>query len=521
MTPLHESDDVRAWIREVARALGLSQRDLARAIGISAAHLSNFLAGRRALSEADIDRLAELLSLSADERALLHDLLADDPEANDAWHAELRVRVAARRRQLRGQSAPPPATDDDAPSALDLRELVSSARDAWRAGRRQGIEVDLDGAGRDAWCGELCARGVAALERLSAEERQSELLIQGVPASLHEVVTRELDGLRCWIRERCDQRVTPGEPDAPVQLLLLRRWPLTAPLGHADGPPLAPAPPPALPDYRDTLRAWVAERPTRRTLGFIQRHLARHLPPGEAVARATIHAILKDRRHVALEHIDAWRELMGLRAGADALFRAQVELAHARSDERRQGRAREAAALGRFQGARWIPVERSAAPRWWVLSVLLDLAMHPAARADEAWIAGVMCPPIAPEEAARARDFLLEQGALEAGADGGLKRLGTTSQRSRDSGLKAPSVARLIEDLHQHADSVREDPRHAADHQATLLVQAVPASAARDVEREIQRVLAWLQGACDHAVTAGEPPERIWAIHMMRFPAAP
>lgn len=164
-------------------------------------------------------------------------------------------------------------------------------------------------------------------------------------------------------------------------------------------------------DYRSWLRAWLVERPHRRS----QRALARKLD----VASSYVNMVVSGKRRLAVDEAEAWADALRLTVEERPHWIAMVRSAHGNETERKDAKA-EMSARRQLAKARVMPVNDDAFASWHTFAIL-ELARCSGFRCDPTWIAGQMNPPVSEEQAERSLAALFEAGFLEATPDGGAR----------------------------------------------------------------------------------------------------
>ena len=88
-------------------------------------------------------------------------------------------------------------------------------------------------------------------------------------------------------------------------------------------------------------------------------------------------------------------------------------------------------------------------------------------------------------------------------------------KQSNREGVRALASALLAQGRTTLMDTSPGAPRT-----TDLLILAMPDAALSAISDEITATMARVQGLCDDAMHAGEPPARIMAITVMRFPGS-
>jgi uncharacterized protein (TIGR02147 family) len=177
----------------------------------------------------------------------------------------------------------------------------------------------------------------------------------------------------------------------------------------ADGPDVF-----ELLDYRAFLRAhYEAKKASRR--GFSYRAFSRR-----AGLRSPnyLKLVIDGDRNLSPEMAARFAKACGLEGDAAAYFQDLVTFNQAKGAEEKNAAYRRLTGFRRYRSAHRLQMAHAEYHSTWYLPAIRELAARSDFRADPAWIAERLRPPIPRKDAARALDTLLELGLLVREDDG-------------------------------------------------------------------------------------------------------
>lgn len=239
-------------------------------------------------------------------------------------------------------------------------------------------------------------------------------------------------------------------------------------------------------DYRELLRAWMADRPKQRSTRAVARRV------GSSPARVSM--ICAGERSLSLEEAGPWGRALGFEPEVGDAFEVMVRAAHAPSAELRREAHREWRA--RVEARRAVALESVhevlADP---VAVVVVELARMPGFRCDAARVASRLWPAVSEDAAALALARLRRAGVLRVDGDAV-----SVDERSLATAAEVvePGASRAA--LEQHAEALRIALRALVEGDAdrrsvSSLTVAVPAAKALLIPDTLnQTLLSVLEG---------------------------
>lgn len=167
-------------------------------------------------------------------------------------------------------------------------------------------------------------------------------------------------------------------------------------------------------DYRALLRDYYARMKERRR-GFSHRAFSRRAGLGSP---NHLKRVMEGERNLTAEMAARFAQAMGLEGDEADYFVYLVQFGQARTSQARSAAYAKLSTFKAYRRTRRLDLAHAAYHSTWYIPVVRELAGRRDFRADPAWIAARVLPPIKPSEARAALRTLLDIGLLEAGADG-------------------------------------------------------------------------------------------------------
>ncbi len=265
-------------------------------------------------------------------------------------------------------------------------------------------------------------------------------------------------------------------------------------------------------DFRAYLAEWLGGRKGRS-----QRRLAQDLGLAPSTLSQVLNADSATPRRLPERSFEPLCELLELDPQEARYLVALIEYGQAQSDEERDSAHERMSAIRAFQFSRGMTDRQYELFSEWHHAAIHELAHCGGFRADPAWIAKTLVPPITEAEAAASLELLKDLRMLEVADDAaGLRptagmvvdnEWGTvTARRAAARKLHRMMLARAADAL----DEFSSDER--------LMIGATVAVADRDVERVRARLLAAIQDVLEIGSAAGDDRDRVVEVMFQFFP---
>jgi uncharacterized protein (TIGR02147 family) len=167
-------------------------------------------------------------------------------------------------------------------------------------------------------------------------------------------------------------------------------------------------------DYRALLRDYYARMKARRR-GFSHRAFSRRAGLGSP---NHLKRVMDGARNLTHEMAGRFAQAMGLEGDEADYFVQLVQFGQARTSRERSAAYAKLASFTAYRRTRKLDLAHAAYHSTWYIPVVRELAGRRDFRAEPAWIAARLFPPIKPAEARAALRTLLEIRLLEAQPDG-------------------------------------------------------------------------------------------------------
>jgi uncharacterized protein (TIGR02147 family) len=260
-------------------------------------------------------------------------------------------------------------------------------------------------------------------------------------------------------------------------------------------------------DYRTALQVALAHR------GALQRDLAR------AVGRSEgwLSNILSGKRKLDPAQVPALSAALGLDDEVGAYLSALVDLESSSERVRASGWATVQASQ-RQRAAGHLSEDVAQAFGQWHVGAIAELARCEGFRAEPAWIAATLDPPISVAEAEAALTLLVRLELLVPDGAGGLRGGAPTwSPSDLPPGPISEAAATLHRDALQLAAGALRGSRHNERHHSTTTLAVPEARLAAFLSRlrELERELLAAEGPA-----SGEVPNRVYLLGIQLFPVS-
>lgn len=260
-------------------------------------------------------------------------------------------------------------------------------------------------------------------------------------------------------------------------------------------------------DYRAFLRDYyVAKKEHGR--GFSYRAFSKR-----AGIRSPNHLkrVAEGERNLSPEMAVRYARALGLEGEAATFFCDLVGFNQARTAAERNAAYQRLTGFRSYRRAHKLDVAHAAYHSTWYLPAIREMAIRPDFREDAAWIAQRMVPRIAPAEAARALEVLLELGLLVRGRNGRLTQgepIATTGPET--SGLHIGNYHRAM--MQRAAESIDHVPASMRD--LSCITFCVGEDGLRRIKERIQRFRKELVTM----LAEEEDGEQVLQLNMQLFP---
>ena len=261
-------------------------------------------------------------------------------------------------------------------------------------------------------------------------------------------------------------------------------------------------------DYRSYLAAWFqwkkSASPRFSHRGFVRR-VGQKSP-------SLVVDLISGRRSLTPAMLDPFAKAMGLRVVERRYLALLTEFERTTDPEKKNALWEQISAKRRFQAAHAIEGESFRYLSDWAFPAIRELAARPDFRADSAWIAATLRPPITRTHAQRALDALFELGMLVKKDDGSVVQADGSVVTPREV------LGLAVHNYHQGMiDRAREGITafKAAERHYTGVTVCIPEGLVPQIKDEINSFAERLLELCDGA---DPPAERVYQFHMMAFP---
>lgn len=222
--------------------------------------------------------------------------------------------------------------------------------------------------------------------------------------------------------------------------------------------------------------------------------------------------VSRGERNLTPRTAAAFCKAMDLGEEESAFFHLLVSLDEARTPVERNDIFARIAASRHFQAARPIEGDGFRYLSHWYIPAVRELATCPGFRADPAWIAGAMHPPITPAEAQLALDVLTGLGMIQVHLDGHAEVREVTVKTPHEvAGL---AVHNYHQQMIQRAGDAITGVRSAERHLGAVTV-AVPHARFAELKRELISFQERLLDLCD---SLADPRDRVYQLNLQLFP---
>ncbi|MED5374557.1 MAG: TIGR02147 family protein [Myxococcota bacterium] len=261
-------------------------------------------------------------------------------------------------------------------------------------------------------------------------------------------------------------------------------------------------------DYRAWLRAWFdakkQENPRFSHRMFVR--MAKMRSP------SSILQIMDGKRNLSPQSCRQLCDAMKLSAEDARTFALLVDFDQADTPEARDAAYQRLSATQRFKQAHRIEGESYRCLSRWYYPAIHELAQRPDWRAEPAWIAEQLRPPIAPQQAEEALRELQTLGMLQPDEQGTLRpQDGSLTTQQQVTGLAVHNYHRGMSARAQ--DAVRDFP---SDQRHMLgLTVSIPAALVPQLKAELNAFQARLLDLCDGAE---DHPEQVYQLNLQLFP---
>jgi uncharacterized protein (TIGR02147 family) len=260
-------------------------------------------------------------------------------------------------------------------------------------------------------------------------------------------------------------------------------------------------------DYR---RAITAELDARQLL---RRNLAHVLQRSEG----WLSLMLKGERHLDPELVAEVCRFLGLDDEESAYLTALVEF-HNRSPKARQAAWATIHAIQRLQSPARLTEDAAQLYASWYTAAIAELARCDGFRADPAWIARTLHPPITALQAEEALTRLVRLGILVPDDAGSLRQSGeqTVSPSELPSGPISQALVHFHDDILQLAGQAIRAARHNERHYAGVVL-AIPEQQYQDVLAKLREIEWQIVQAASEAKGL---PNRLYIASLQLFPVS-
>jgi len=261
-------------------------------------------------------------------------------------------------------------------------------------------------------------------------------------------------------------------------------------------------------DYRKFLADWFTAK-KKANPRFSHRAFARRA--GQR-SPSLLHHVIEGKRNLTTTTTGSFCRAMGLTREECAFFGWMVELARAKSPEKRNQAWKRLSSARRFREARHLEGEGFRYLSHWYYPAIRELAHRPDFRDDPEWIAHTMRPKITLRQARTALEALLSMQLLVKGDDGRVIPAEASVVTPHEvAGLAVYNYHLAM--LNRASDAlanVRSDERHYG-----AVTVAVPGNLVPKLKQEIAAFQEHILDLCD---SASDPAERVYQFNLQLFP---
>jgi uncharacterized protein (TIGR02147 family) len=261
-------------------------------------------------------------------------------------------------------------------------------------------------------------------------------------------------------------------------------------------------------DYRAFLADWFKAKKEAQSR-FSHRGFARRI--GQKSPSIVVD-VIAGRRNLTSELAAAFASAMKLGKADTRFFLLLVSLDRAGTPDEKSSIWTEITASQRFQAAHKLEGESFRYLSDWSYPAIRELARRPDFRADPAWIAETLRPPISRKKAASALEALFDLGMLVEGSRGEIVQADGAIVTPRE--VLGLAVDNYHSGMLERAIAGIRDFKAAERHYTGVTV-CIPSSSVPEIKAEINRFAERLLELCDGAEGT---PERVYQLHLLAFP---
>jgi uncharacterized protein (TIGR02147 family) len=261
-------------------------------------------------------------------------------------------------------------------------------------------------------------------------------------------------------------------------------------------------------DYRKFLADWFAAK-KKANPRFSHRAFARRA--GQR-SPSLLHHVIEGERNLTTSTTEAFCRAMGLNREECSFFGWLVELARAKSPEKRNQAWKRLSSARRFREARRLEGEGFRYLSHWYYPAIRELANRPDFQDDPEWIARTLRPKITVRQARTALEALLSMHLLVKREDGSVVPAEASVVTPHEvAGLAVYNYHQAM--LTRASDAlaaVHSDERHYG-----AVTVAVPGTLVSQLKQEIADFQERILDLCD---SAQNPAERVYQLNLHLFP---
>lgn len=223
-------------------------------------------------------------------------------------------------------------------------------------------------------------------------------------------------------------------------------------------------------------------------------------------------SVIQGKRNLTDATAQSFSKAMRLTAEERSFFLALVRLDGSQRAEERNEIWAELSASRRFQAARRVEGASFQYLSRWYIPAIRELASQAGFRAEPAWIAARLCPPIKPSEAAEALQILQDLQMVVVAADGTVAvQDGSVVTPHEVAGLAVHNYHQgMLARASESIERFPSDERHLG-----ALTVCIPAARVGELKQAIVAFQERLLDLCD---SMGPPADRVYQFNMQLFP---